>query len=385
MYTSLLQRQIKRYLPEDTIIPPEWTNLLEGINRSYEHYERDHILGKRSLEISTQELRQLTLELSEKETRILAILQAAKDGILVINTQNIIVICNQAAADFLGFAHPNKLIGKDVSLIQIAFLDKKEHSTSFAEIFHLLEKHLFELFIVRENTFFPIELSLSKFKLQQEEMTVCILRDISIRKQSEKKISVRHLLTRQLFGAISLQDAASKVLLTLCVELGWDVGLFWRIESQDSLIQLFSHYENEFPAFKKFIEKMPPFSNPENPKWRTTEARFLSAPFVSLNNLDFSEFRACQFQSIVIFPIFFEENLYGFIELFAQTLFPKDDAISRIFRDIGSEFGLFIENQNIRERELNLQKRLVSVAKQVGIMEVTNSVLHNVRKCTQYD
>jgi C4-dicarboxylate-specific signal transduction histidine kinase len=56
MYTNLMQRQLKRYLKEDTVISPDWQALLDAVNRSYEHYERDHSLAEHSLKISSQEL-----------------------------------------------------------------------------------------------------------------------------------------------------------------------------------------------------------------------------------------------------------------------------------------------------------------------------------------
>ena len=40
-----------------------------SINSSYEHYERDHLLAKQSLEISSSELQQLIGEIADKEAR----------------------------------------------------------------------------------------------------------------------------------------------------------------------------------------------------------------------------------------------------------------------------------------------------------------------------
>lgn len=72
------------------------------MNRSYEHYERDHFLGKQSLEISSDELYQLADEVSQKEIYLRAILDAATDGVLVVNEIDEVVLCNPMAEVFLG-------------------------------------------------------------------------------------------------------------------------------------------------------------------------------------------------------------------------------------------------------------------------------------------
>lgn len=51
----ILERQIKRYLGEHAVIPPEWRDFFESVSRIYSDFDEDRALLNRSLEISSEE------------------------------------------------------------------------------------------------------------------------------------------------------------------------------------------------------------------------------------------------------------------------------------------------------------------------------------------
>ena len=57
-FNKLLARQIKRKLGKDAQLSPEMMKLLSSISDSYDHFERDRSLIERSMELSSQELRE---------------------------------------------------------------------------------------------------------------------------------------------------------------------------------------------------------------------------------------------------------------------------------------------------------------------------------------
>jgi len=57
-FNKLLQRQIKRKLGKDAQLSEEMMELLSSISDSYNHFERDRVLIERSMELSSQELRE---------------------------------------------------------------------------------------------------------------------------------------------------------------------------------------------------------------------------------------------------------------------------------------------------------------------------------------
>ncbi len=194
MFTSLLQRQLKRYIQPE-MITLEWQEFLEAVNRSYEHYERDHQLGKQSLEISTIEMRELAHEISDREARLMGILEAASDGILIYNDENKVVICNRSFLKFFGMNEKEEeFIGKDISLF----------NTEPVHISEILwnEDHLHELQIHRsDGTILPIELSRSEISLRDRKYIICVVRDITIRLQHQLALHREIALQRQLVKA----------------------------------------------------------------------------------------------------------------------------------------------------------------------------------------
>lgn len=64
MYRRLLARQVKRYI-KDELIPEDWQALLDAVNQTYEHYEKDLQLIQRSLEICSHEMQDLIRNLKE--------------------------------------------------------------------------------------------------------------------------------------------------------------------------------------------------------------------------------------------------------------------------------------------------------------------------------
>lgn len=58
MTSKLLLRQVKRVFGKDPELSGDLMRLLEMINQSYEHYERDRKLIERAMEISSEELRE---------------------------------------------------------------------------------------------------------------------------------------------------------------------------------------------------------------------------------------------------------------------------------------------------------------------------------------
>jgi PAS domain S-box-containing protein len=191
MFTSLLQRQLKRYT-NPSMITPAWQDFLAAVNRSYEHYERDHHLGKQSLEISTEELRELAYELTDREARLRFILEAASDGILIFNNENKIVICNHSVITFFELNETEQeLIGKDISIFKTTppFSDITLHKEGNLHVFQILKS---------DGSSLPIELSISEISLSQKKYKICVLRDITIALQHQLALQREIDLQKQL-------------------------------------------------------------------------------------------------------------------------------------------------------------------------------------------
>ena len=160
---------------------------------------------------------------------------------------------------------------------------------------------------------------------------------------------LRHGIT-QLLTNSTFNDCIPTILQKLCKELEWDAAVFW----ESGLTPSFSY----------------------NPKNLNLNLQERVEPFYFEKENIIRE-KHSSFKSVDLIPIHFETKLLGTLQLFSTTE-KKEEFEDQIKIDIAAEMALFIEKELIRKREQKLQQELVVSAKQVGMMQVANSVLHNV-------
>ncbi len=88
---SLLQRQVKRYLPAVDVAAPPWSTFLAAVDRSYLEADSDRNRVETAMEISSQELHQANSELR-------GIVQAFPDLILHVDATGRITSCRGRSA-----------------------------------------------------------------------------------------------------------------------------------------------------------------------------------------------------------------------------------------------------------------------------------------------
>ncbi|MFN4174231.1 MAG: hypothetical protein ACK4HV_03910, partial [Parachlamydiaceae bacterium] len=95
--------------------------------------------------------------------------------------------------------------------------------TSLFELLSQIEsKKLHEIEILKNDVSLPIELSVSELILQSEKLKICVLRDISIRKKTDKALEFKHSVTRLLANAKQFNEGIHELLKLLSEELGFD-------------------------------------------------------------------------------------------------------------------------------------------------------------------
>ncbi|TFH33901.1 MAG: PAS domain S-box protein, partial [Anaerolineales bacterium] len=188
MTHRLLQRQL-RNLKIHLEHPPDeqsWPNFLERVERSYEEADNDRYLLERSLAISSREMQELYENLKNaSEERYRVIFEGVHDAIFVETSQGEILDCNSRACEMFGLDR-DQLLSKHVTDLvptgQANFirsvLAKPDLPTS-----PLLTENM------RANgDLFPVEVTLRKQILTDQEVILAVVRDISERKTAEKAV-----------------------------------------------------------------------------------------------------------------------------------------------------------------------------------------------------
>jgi diguanylate cyclase (GGDEF)-like protein/PAS domain S-box-containing protein len=176
------------------------------------------------------ELRTEDIEESEQRTR--AIVEAAGDGILLIDIEGVIRDFNPAAGRIFGFS-PQAIIGKPLSLLLpneislnqpeglkqlLKLTDNKDFNQERIEV---TGQHF-------NGSLFPLDLIMTPVQIREEQLYLAMIQDISIRKQAEQAIQEKQaflqsvidgvidpiMVIRSDYRIIMMNQAASKYIPT---------------------------------------------------------------------------------------------------------------------------------------------------------------------------
>jgi len=156
-----------------------------------------------------------TLELTKAMDKLRSILDSSPDSITVTDADGVIVDCNQATLDNLGYASKQELIGKS-PFETIAKKDHKRAAENLRKVSEIGSVHNVEYEIVRKDgSHFPASLSASVIKDASGEMRgfVAIAQDITQRKQAETKLKESEALLREQKVALEQKNIALREII----------------------------------------------------------------------------------------------------------------------------------------------------------------------------
>ena len=154
-------------------------------------------LRQRITELEKREIerKQTKKALTEGEEKFGAICAAAQDGIIMIDNKGNISYWNKAAQRIFGYTE-KEAIGKEMHIFLAPEKYHKAYKKGFSKFKKtgqgpVIGKTLEFLAVRKDGVEIPIELSVSAIRIQGEWHSIGIVRDITQRKQAEKKI--KHL------------------------------------------------------------------------------------------------------------------------------------------------------------------------------------------------
>lgn len=141
-FNRLLKRQVRRYLGDMDNLTPEMMKFLEAVNRSYNHYEEDRLLLERSMDISSEELRETNQRLKEEAEKQKTILGKLKNSLrtllsIDIGFQNVEIQNDEDVLEIIEVIDNQskqiKKVEEELLLIQ-SFIDQSNDAIQVADI-----------------------------------------------------------------------------------------------------------------------------------------------------------------------------------------------------------------------------------------------------------
>jgi len=190
-----------------------------------------------------------------------------------------------------------------------------------------------------------------------EKLIYAVARDITQRKQTERRLATGYAVTRLLAEAESLDAAAPQILKSICDGLGWDVGAVWQVdEGADALgcIAVWESSPREFPRFVSATRELTLKRGVGLPGriWESGQPEWIPDPTPDENLPRAAIGKAEGLRSAFAFPIRTGGRVAGVMEFFSREIRRLEGELVEMFDSIGSQIGQFIER---RHAELDLK------------------------------
>jgi PAS domain S-box-containing protein len=171
---------------------------------------------------------------------------------------------------------------------------------------------------------------------------------------AEERLQIQHAVSRLLAESPKLGEATRRILQTLCDQAGWDVAAIWYADRHGTEITCagICHAPSvdaaEFEARSREIRFQSGVGLPgrvwssSQPTWITDLAKdsnFPRAPAAIKAGL----------RTGLAFPLRLRNEIFGVIECFSRSVWPRDEKFLRMMATIGDQLGQFIERKRAEE------------------------------------
>lgn len=283
---------------------------------------------------------------SEASTRL--IIDNATEGIVTFSREGVIVSVNPAAIRMFGYQTAD-IVSKHVNILLTKSYHSKlgEYITKVLEAGDVTRSRLIAFEVEgarRDGTIFPLEFSLNRFYQEENLVYLMILRDITEQKNVQQRLKLQYEVTKVLATSKTIEETTQKILQSLCENLGWNLGLFWKLDDnnlsctdiwstlseKNTSDKLFSQQQNLSPA-----EGIPgTVCSTKKPVWIPD---VLSDQYSGHNALA----EKYNLHGVFAFPVFGGEELLGVFELYSHRIQQTDKNILNVMNILGSHIGQY--------------------------------------------
>jgi PAS domain S-box-containing protein len=211
------------------------------------------------------------------------------------------------------------------------------------------------------------------------------VQDITERKRAEQRLAVQHTVTQTLAEAATLEEAATKILQTVCEGLAWDVGALWRIDPEADVlrcVEIWHHESVEIPEFEATSREtaFPPGMALPGWVWASREPKYIPDLVRDANQQRTPVAAREGLHAAFGSPILLSGEVLGVLEFFSREIRQPDQDLLNMMAIIGSQIGQFIERWRAEEALRHAQMELAHVARVATLGELTASITHEINQ-----
>ncbi len=282
-----------------------------------------------------------------------ALVEAAVDAIITIDSKGIVKTFNPAAESIFGYS-ADDVIGNNVNMLM-----PDPHRTKHDDyIKRYLDTGKAKIIGIGRNTFgqhkdgsfFPIHLAVNEFQANGERMFVGMLQDVTEREHARRRLTAQYETSKALAEADTLETASNEFIRAVCEEMNWALGSVWVVDRKEILLRCVGgwHRSADLDNFEartreitfKYDEGFPGRAWAEGePVWSedvVLESGYLRARLADKIGLRGAFFFPCKSQGEVV----------GVIELHSDRPEQLDEDLIKVMDASGNQLAQFIERKH---------------------------------------
>ena len=303
-----------------------------------------------------------------------AILETALDAIVTIDHEGHILDFNPAAAQMFGYSREEAL-GQEMAALIIPPHLRERHrhglGRAVASGQDTIVGQRIEISAVRKGgEEFPVELAITRIRVQGPPIFTGHIRDISARKEGELRRATQLAVTRVLAEATTLTEAAPQILRAVCESLRWDLGTIWQLEGEVlRCVDVWSARDKRFTRFEQASRQYTFALGVGLPgrTWATGQLQWIPDVTRDRNFPRGSLAASADLHAAFAFPIRLGEHILGVIEFFSREIRQPHPDVLEMFSGIGGQIGQFIERKRaetaVRQLNADLERRVAEATR----------------------
>ena len=289
--------------------------------------------------------------------RFQSIIQSATDGIVVADAAGNILIWNDAATRMFGYDE-REIVGQPLTRLMPERFHER-HRQGFLRTFETGQLRSSRSALEfsgrrKDGTEFPVECSLAMWREQDNIFVSGILRDLTERKQAERRTVGEHAVTRILAASPSWPDAIQQIPQAIAEALDCDMAVFWQLDADVGVLRCAETWHRSSAEFQGFAEstwclQLPSGTELPGRVWKTDAPVWIGD--IALDHTSPRSASAIQagLHGAFGFPVRVGETVVGVLEVLSRQVREPDEPLLQVLNAVGGQIGQFLDRKRVEE------------------------------------